>query len=136
MENRGKETVEERYRKGFEIFSKMCGSQEKAQEVVEQWEKLSPRFSDYLIEFAMGDVYTNKTLNLKERSLITLAMLTALGAERQIRLHVEIALNNGITKEQIEELFIHVLLYAGFHRGWNGLVIAREEIEKWEENNR
>lgn len=62
---------------------------------------------------AWGDVWQRPGLDLKTRSLITVAMLTALGKQNELKGHVRGALNNGATAEEIQEVLLHAAVYCG-----------------------
>lgn len=62
---------------------------------------------------AWGDVWQRGTLDLKTRSLITVAMLTALGKQHELKGHVRGALNNGATAEELQEVLLHAAVYCG-----------------------
>jgi 4-carboxymuconolactone decarboxylase len=70
-------------------------------------------FQDYLTGAAWADVWDRPGLDRRTRSAITLAMLTALGAEGEIPMHVRAALRNGMTREEIGEVFLQAAVYAG-----------------------
>ncbi len=76
----------------------------------------------YVVEFAFGDVYSRPGLSLRDRELITVAMLAAMGArEAQLDVHLQGALNVGISFEELHEVMIHVAPYAGFPSAINGM---------------
>jgi 4-carboxymuconolactone decarboxylase len=76
----------------------------------------------YIVEFGFGDVYSRPGLSLRDRELITVAMLAAMGArEPQLDVHLQGAVNVGITTEELQEVMIHVAPYAGFPAAINGL---------------
>jgi 4-carboxymuconolactone decarboxylase len=62
---------------------------------------------------AWGDVWQRPGLDLKTRSLVTVAMLTALGKQQELKGHVRGALNNGATVEEIQEVLLHATIYCG-----------------------
>jgi len=70
-------------------------------------------FQDYLTGAAWADVWGRPGLDRRTRSAITLAMLSALGAEHEIPMHVRAALRNGLTREEIGEILLQVAVYAG-----------------------
>jgi 4-carboxymuconolactone decarboxylase len=61
-----------------------------------------------------GEIWQRPHLDLKTRSMITLAMLAALGRPNQIKVHVKGALANGVSREEIREIILHAVAYAGF----------------------
>jgi len=62
---------------------------------------------------AWGDVWQRPGLDLKTRSLVTVAMLTALGKQHELKGHVRGALNNGATVQEIQEVLLHATVYCG-----------------------
>ncbi len=67
--------------------------------------KFSAPLQDFLVEHAWGGVWTREGLSHQERSMINLAMLTALNRPHELKLHLKGVLNKGLTKEQISEIF-------------------------------
>lgn len=67
----------------------------------------------YITRNAWGDVWQRPGLDLKTRSLITVAMLTALGKQNELKGHVRGALTNGATIEEIQEVLLHASIYCG-----------------------
>ncbi|WP_309682400.1 carboxymuconolactone decarboxylase family protein [Polaromonas sp.] len=67
----------------------------------------------YITRNAWGDVWQRPGLDLKTRSLITVAMLTALGKQHELKGHVRGALNNGVTREELQEVLLHASIYCG-----------------------
>ncbi len=68
---------------------------------------------EHITRAAWGDVWQRPGLDAKTRSLITVAMLTALGKQHELKGHVRGALNNGVTVEELQELFLHATIYCG-----------------------
>jgi 4-carboxymuconolactone decarboxylase len=81
-----------------------------------------------LTEFCFGDTWGREGshLDLKTRRLLTIAALTAMGRERQLRGHIGGALTQGITPEEITETLVHLIAYCGFPAGLTALEIANE----------
>ena len=71
-------------------------------------------FQNVVTAFAWGGVWTRDGLSLRDRSLITVAVLTALHRADELKLHFRGALQNGLTKAELEELMVQVGVYAGF----------------------
>ena len=111
--------------KGLEMLRRLLG-ENRAEEVRAAWTRLSPDFAHYVTTFLAGEIWSRPRLDLKTRSLITVAALTALGRANGLRLNIEIALNNGATKEEVLETLLQMAPYAGFPASWEGLVIADE----------
>lgn len=111
--------------KGLEMLHRLLGK-ERTQEIREAWSKLSPDFSKLVTDFVAGEVWSRPNLELKTRSLITVASLAALGRTNALRLNIEMALNNGAAKSEILETLLQMAVYAGFPACWDALVIADE----------
>ncbi len=77
-------------------------------------------------EYCWGHVWTRPGLELRERSLINIAMISALNRPHELKLHVKAALTNGLTREQIREVLLQVAIYCGVPAGIDSVRIARE----------
>lgn len=77
-------------------------------------------------EYCWGRIWSRPGLERRERSLINLAMISALNRPHELKIHVKGALNNGLTREQICEVFLQVAIYAGLPAGIDSVRIARE----------
>ncbi|MEN9842419.1 MAG: hypothetical protein RLZZ612_248 [Pseudomonadota bacterium] len=84
---------------------------------------------EFISRNAWGTVWQREGVDLKTRSLITVAMLTALGRSHELKGHVRGALNNGVTPEELRELFLHATVYCGFPLAIDGFRSACEVIE-------
>jgi 4-carboxymuconolactone decarboxylase len=73
----------------------------------------SAPFVDLLNTYCWNDVWNRPGLPRKTRSMLNLAMLSALGRTHELKLHINGALNNGVTKEEIREVFLQVAIYCG-----------------------
>ena len=76
--------------------------------------------------FAWGDVWSRPGLERRDRSLINLAMLTALNRPHELRLHLRGALNNGVTKDEIREVLLQTAVYCGVPAAIDSFRVARE----------
>ncbi len=117
--------LEEQYRKGVEQFAKMIGT-DKIDELREKFRALSPDFERCVMGTVGGEIWSRPNLDLKTRSLCSIAVLAALGRVNALELNVKMALNNGATKAEIIEVFFQVAAYAGFAAAWDGLEKANE----------
>jgi 4-carboxymuconolactone decarboxylase len=113
--------MSERYRRGIDIAEQLAA--DKITHFVESGvAEVAPDFARMVIEFAFGDIYSRKALDLKSRELIAIAVLAASGkAGPQLRLHVEAAESSGIDKAEIVEVLMQIALYAGFPTALNAL---------------
>jgi 4-carboxymuconolactone decarboxylase len=77
-------------------------------------------------EFCWGKVWTREGLSRRDRSLLNLAMISALNRPHELKLHVKAALTNGLTRAEISEVFLQVGVYCGIPAGIDSVRIARE----------
>lgn len=93
--------------------------------------EIAPDLGDYIVEFAFGDIYSREGLNLQEREIVTLAsLLTQGGCEAQLEVHIQAALNVGLTPEKIIECFLQCIPYVGFPRVLNAVFLADKLFKK------
>ena len=83
----------------------------------------------YITRNAWGDVWQREGLDLKTRSLITVAMLTALGKQHELKGHVRGALNNGATPSEIQEVLLHASIYCGLPAAVEAFRTAAEVVD-------
>ena len=83
----------------------------------------------HITRAAWGDTWQRDGLDLKTRSLITVAMLTALGKTHELKGHVRGALNNGVTKEELQEVLLHAAIYCGVPAAVEGFRAAAEVVD-------
>ena len=83
-------------------------------------------FQVLVTEYCWGEIWTRPGLERKTRSLLNLAMLTALNRPHEVRIHVRGALNNGVSKEEIQEVFLQTAIYCGVPAALDSFRIARE----------
>jgi 4-carboxymuconolactone decarboxylase len=114
-----------RFEDGEKIRRAVVGDKFVDTSTAEADEFLHP-FEELVTEYAWGTVWSRPGLSLKMRSLITLAMLTASNCPRQLKLHIQGALNNGCTKEEIRETLLQAAIYCGVPAASNGLQIAKQ----------
>ncbi len=84
---------------------------------------------DHISRAAWGDVWQRDGLDRKTRSLVTVAMLTALGRQHELKGHVRGALNNGATVEEIQEVLLHAAVYCGIPASVEAFRSAAEVVE-------
>jgi len=93
-------------------------------------------FFQITVENLFGDIWNRPGLELKERSMITVAALTVLARERELKVHLRGALNAGISREKLNEIMIHLAHYGGWPVGVNGLRIAKEVFDEIDNKNK
>ena len=85
-------------------------------------------FQDLITRYAWGEIWTRPGLGRRERSMITLAMLAALGRDEELAMHVRAALRNGLSAADIAEVLLQVAVYAGVPAANRAFAIAGETI--------
>lgn len=114
-----------RYDRGLALLQEVSGTPLPG--VLSSLADIAPDLARYTIEFGYGDIYHRPGLTIRQRQLINIAALTALGtAAPQLRFHIAGALNVGVTHREIVETIIHTLIYAGVPAALNGLTVARQ----------
>lgn len=118
-----------RFETGWEKLKEIDGAAGEA--VISSLQAIAPDLGKYILEFAFGDIYSRPGLDLKQRQLVTLASLTTQGAcEPQLEVHINAALNVGLTPNQIVEAILHCSPYIGFPRVLNAIKIGQNVFTK------
>jgi len=81
-------------------------------------------------QYCWGDVWNRPGLDRKSRSLLNLAMISALNRPHELKLHVRGALNNGLTKDEIKEIFLQVAIYCGVPAAIDSFRVAKEVFKE------
>ena len=119
---------EEHFENGLAMLRTMVGDKE-AERIRQGWREISPDLERLILEFVAGRIWTRPGLDLKTRSLSTVAALTALGRASALELNIRMALGNGATKEDVLEIMLHMAPYAGFPAVWDAMKIAARVFE-------
>ena len=121
--------VENKYDIGFNKFKNIYG--ESGIKVLQNVNQTSPDMVKYILEFAFGEIYNRKGLDIKSREIVSISSLLTLGnAVPQLKSHIHGALNIGCTRDEILEIVIQILLYSGFPSVLNGLQSMKEVFEE------
>src|SRR5579884_1130767 len=83
-------------------------------------------FQEFIVQTAWGSVWARPELDRRTRSLITIAILAALGRPEELKLHLRATTNTGATPEEIREALLHVAVYAGVPAANTAIAIAKE----------
>jgi len=83
-------------------------------------------FQELITEAAWGHVWSRPALTKRERSMITIALLAALGQDDEVAMHVRATVNTGATREDIREALLHVAIYAGVPAANHAIKIAKK----------
>jgi 4-carboxymuconolactone decarboxylase len=117
----------DRYRRGRDVILSVWGPEQGAA-ILDRWRALAPDLERQIVEYMFGDRWAlaPPAPDLKTRSLVHVATLTALGRATQLRMHLVGALRNGATEREIVETILQVGLLAGFPTSWDALVVCNE----------
>lgn len=122
-------TKTERFKRGWEKLKEIDG--EAGEKVIESLKDISPDLGKYTIEFPFGDVYSREVLDNRSKEIAVVAALTAMGNARpQLKVHINAALNVGVTQEELSEIMILMSVYAGFPSALNGTSALKEVLEE------
>ncbi|HFK1449088.1 TPA: carboxymuconolactone decarboxylase family protein [Bacillus pacificus] len=118
----------ERYENGWDTLKNIDGNA--GTQVIESLQDIAPDLGKYIVEFAFGDIYSRGTLDLKQRQLVTISSLTSQGGcEPQLTVHINAALNVGLSTNEIIESIIHCVPYTGFPRALNAIFVAKQVFQ-------
>ncbi|MDQ0291335.1 carboxymuconolactone decarboxylase family protein [Oligosphaera ethanolica] len=93
--------------------------------------EVCPDLNDYIREFAFGDVHSRPGLSKREHELVILSAIATLGyAPVELKSHINMALNVGVTRAEILEVFIQLAVYAGFPAAVNAVFTAKEVFDE------
>lgn len=119
----------ERYIRGWEKLKEIDG--EAGEKVFESLQDISPDLAKFIIEYAFGDIYTRKGLDLKSKEIAVVASLTAMGtAQPQLKVHINGALNTGSSINEIKEVILQMAGYSGFPSCINGMNALKEVLDE------
>jgi 4-carboxymuconolactone decarboxylase len=120
---------EDRHEQGMRIRREVLGDAHVDRAVANTTDFTRP-FQDFITETAWGTIWARDGIDRRSRSMITLAVLTALGREHEIAMHVRAALTNGLTREEIAEVLLHTSVYAGVPAANRAFAIAQAVFDE------
>ena len=115
----------EKFEKGLKLRKQVLGT-EYVEKSMASADSFSLPMQELSTEYCWGHVWTRPGLALRDRSLINIAMISALNRPHELKLHVKAALNNGLSREEIREVILQVAVYCGVPAGIDSTRIARE----------
>lgn len=121
----------ENFAKGLAIRSEVLGEEYVARSL-DQADDFSRPMQELSTSYCWGEVWSREGLSRRDRSLLNIAMISALNRPHELRLHVKAALRNGLTREEIREALLQVAVYCGVPAGMDSTRIAREAIAEYE----
>ena len=116
---------EESFARGMETLTAIDGPG--GQRVIDSLADISPELGHQVVAWGFGEIYARPGLAPRDRQLVTLGMLTALGGcEPQLDVHINAALNVGLTTDEIVEALLHSAVYCGMPKALNATFIAKK----------
>ena len=91
---------------------------------------IAPKLAELTDRVLFGEVWERKELSKRDRSLVTVAALVALNRTEQLRFHLQRALENGVTEQELIEAITHLAFYSGWPTAVNAVTAAREVFSK------
>ncbi len=122
----------EKYYKGMSVRRAVLGD-EFVEKALNDATAFTKPLQDLVTENCWGEIWTLDAIPRKTRSLITIAILSALKAPTELKLHVRGALRNGCTVEEIREVLLQAAVYCGVPAGVDAFRAAKEVIEDWQQ---
>jgi 4-carboxymuconolactone decarboxylase len=113
------------FERGLAVRKQVLG-EDYVNQALEGADDFSRPLQEYLTAHAWAASWAREGLTHKQRSMLNLTMLTALNRGHELKIHIGGALNNGVTKEEIREIFIHAAVYCGAPAAMESFRIARE----------
>jgi 4-carboxymuconolactone decarboxylase len=123
----------ETYQRGLDIRSAVLGEAYVNQALASADDFTKP-LQDLITEYCWGAVWGRDGLLLKTRSMLNLAMISALNRPNELRTHIKAALTNGVTRDEIREIFLQVAIYAGVPAAVDSFRVAREAFAEVDQN--
>jgi len=120
---------EDSYERGLERRKAVLGA-DHVQRAGERATDLDRDFQAFITRYAWGSVWTRDGLSTRDRSLLTIALLAALGHRDELRLHLRATRNTGVTLDEIREALMHVAVYAGVPAANAAFGDARRVLEE------
>ncbi|EJM99506.1 4-carboxymuconolactone decarboxylase [Phyllobacterium sp. YR531] len=122
----------ERYNKGMETRRSVLGDRHVDKAEASKTEFDVP-FQDLITEAAWGHVWSRPQWTKRERSIVTIALLAALGQDEELTMHIRATINTGATKEDVREALLHVAIYAGVPAANHAIKLTKQVYEELED---
>lgn len=117
------------FARGLDVRRKMWGHDGAEGQINAAGDFIWP-LQEVVTTYCFGQTWTRPKLSRKVRSMITLAMLVAMARPNELKVHIEGAIANGVSKDEIQEILLHAMVYAGVPRGVEGFRAAEEKLKQ------
>jgi 4-carboxymuconolactone decarboxylase len=113
------------YHQGLEIRRQVLGDEYVDRALAESDEFTRP-FQDLINEYCWGEIWGRPGLDLRTRSMLNISMMIALNRSPELKIHLRGALNNGVTKDEIQEIILQTAVYCGIPAALEAMSIAKQ----------
>jgi 4-carboxymuconolactone decarboxylase len=121
----------QRYEQGMKVRRDVLGDAH-VNASLKNRNEFNEAFQDLTTRYAWGEIWTRPGLPRQTRSMLTLAMMVALNRPEELRMHLRAALNNGVTREEIQEVLLQTAIYCGMPAANTAFHLAQEVFEQQE----
>lgn len=126
--------MNKQYEEGLKVRKSVLGK-DHVEKSLKNADDFTEGMQNLTTEYCWGAVWTREGLKKRERSLVNLGMLIALGKPNEFQLHVKGALRNGVTQDEIKEVVMQAAIYCGIPAGMDSIKLAKEAILEYNEEN-
>ncbi len=120
----------ENFKRGMEMRKRVL-SAEHVEKSLAAADEFTRPMQELVTEFCWGAVWSREGLSPRDRSLINLAMIAALGRNKELALHTRGALRNGVTEDEIQEVLLQIAVYCGFPAGLDSMTTVKHAIQAY-----
>jgi 4-carboxymuconolactone decarboxylase len=107
-------SYEERHVAAEEVFLRMQGGQLDTERAMRAMYRRHGALGSFAVDYVMGDLWSRPQLTRRDRSLVVISVLASMGSVDELGAHVEIGLNHGLSREEVDEVVLQVAAYAGY----------------------
>lgn len=124
----------EKYMQGLKIRKQVLG-EEYVNQAIQNMDEFSGPLQQLVTEYCWGTIWSDETLSLQQRSLVNIAMISALNRPNELKLHIKGGLRNGLSKEQIRATLMQVAIYCGVPAAVDSFKLAKQAFLEFEEQS-
>jgi len=122
-------TEESLFEKGLKVRKEVLG-EDYVNKSIAGADEFTRTMAEWSTEFCWGALWTRPGVDRRTRSIVNLSMIAAINRPHELKLHVKAALKNGLTKDEIKEIFLQVAVYCGVPAGIDSFRIAKEAFKE------
>jgi 4-carboxymuconolactone decarboxylase len=119
----------ELFEKGLKTRREVLGA-EYVDAAIRGADSFTQELQEYVTANCWGEIWNRPGLDRRTRSFLNLGMLTALNRPHELKLHIRGAMNNGVTKDEIKEVFLHASVYCGVPAAIDSFRVAKEVFKE------